>query len=252
MGKKDSFFSVNNTVTHLSEEDAKQTANYVEVIKAFTRTTNQSIYVIDYEKQGFEFVSENPLFLNGHTPEEVEEMGYDFYFKYVPEQDLQLLLKINSAGFAFFERLPLNDRKKYTISYDFQLKTNEGKLILVHQKLTPIFLNDEGKIWKAVCVVSLSSQKESGNIVIHKNGYNESFRYDLSKAIWRTEEKMELTDREKEVLQYSIRGYSINEIAEKVFLSPDTVKFHRKKMFEKMDVYNISEAISYARDNNLL
>jgi DNA-binding CsgD family transcriptional regulator len=72
------------------------------------------------------------------------------------------------------------------------------------------------------------------------------------KNYWKNLDKIELSDREKEIIQYSIRGYAINEIAEKLFISPDTVKFHRKKMFEKMDVANISEAISYATVNKLV
>ena len=95
------FFSFQNTVNNISSEEQKQTANYLEPIKAFARTTYKSIYVIDYQEKGFEYVSENPLFLCGHSAEEVQQMGYAFYFKYVTEPDLNLLLKINTIGFEY-------------------------------------------------------------------------------------------------------------------------------------------------------
>lgn len=247
-----SFFSSKNTVNNLTENETQQTNNYIEAIKAFSRTTYSSLYVIDYEKKGFDYVSDNPLFLCGHTPEEVKEMGYEFYFKYVPPEDLDLLLKINTIGFDFYETKPIQERKEYTISYDFLLKTEEGKSILINQKLTPVFLNEEGKIWKALCVVSLSSKLSSGNIIVYKNGSDETYEYDLNANYWKTLEKTKLNNREKEILQYSIRGYAIKEIAEKIFVSPDTVKFHRKKLFERLDVTNISEAITYATNNKLL
>lgn len=247
-----SFFSSRNTVKNLSDSDTEQTSNYLWAIEAFARTTYNSVYVIDYQKKGFEYVSGNPLFLCGHTAEEVKQMGYNFYFNYVPEEDLELLIKINTVGFDFYEKILPDERKEYTISYDFHLKTDEGKKILINQKLTPLFLNEEGKIWKAVCIVSLSTQQSSGNITINKNKGNESFKYDLNADTWRTLEKIVLTDREKEILQYSLRGYAIIEIAENIFISPDTVKFHRKKIFEKFNVANISEAISYATTNKLL
>jgi DNA-binding CsgD family transcriptional regulator len=41
-------------------------------------------------------------------------------------------------------------------------------------------------------------------------------------------------------------------MAESIFVSPDTVKFHRRKLFEKLDVSNISEAIVYTINNNLI
>jgi len=241
-----------NTVNKISNEDQKQTANYLEPVKAFARTTYKSIYVIDYEKKGFEYVSENPLFLCGHTADEVKEMGYAFYFKYVTEPDLDLLVKINTIGFEFYSKIALNERIYHTISYDFHLKNQEGKIILINQKLTPMFLTADGKIWKAICIISLSNEQDSGNIKIYKKGDNKIFKYDLEGDYWKATEKIKLTSREKEVLQYSIRGFTINEIAEAIFVSPDTVKFHRRKLFEKLEVVNISEAIAYATNNRLV
>ncbi len=246
------FFSLRNTVGDISNNEQKQTTNYLEPIKAFARTTYKSIYVIDYQKKGFEYVSDNPLFLCGHTAEEVKEMGYSFYFKYVIEPDLNLLLKINTIGFDFYEKIPLEERKFYTISYDYHLKNQEGKKILINQKLTPLFLTDDGKIWKAICIISLSAESRSGNIKIYKKGDNKLFCYDLEGDFWKSNEIIALTSREKEILQYSTRGYTINEIAKAIFVSPDTVKFHRKKLFDKLDVANISEAIVYATNNRLI
>jgi len=67
MADIDSFFSSRNTVRKVSEADTHQLSNYLEAIAAFARTTYKSIYVIDYEKKGFEYVSDNPLFLCGHA-----------------------------------------------------------------------------------------------------------------------------------------------------------------------------------------
>lgn len=247
-----SFFDSRNTIQELTHHESAQKANYLEAVKAFARATYTSIYVIDYLKQGFEFVSDNPLFLCGNTPEQVLEMGYNFYFNHVPTIDLELLLKINAVGFDFYEKIPLNERIFYTISYDFHLKSKEGKLILVNQKLTPVFLTENGKIWKAICIISLSSERKSGNIKIYKNGENKVYNYNLDDDCWEISEKTSLTKREKEILQFSTRGLTINEIADTIFVSPDTVKFHRRKLFEKLEVTNISEAIAYATNNKLI
>lgn len=246
------FFSFKNTVNNISDNDQKQTENYLEPIKAFSRTTYKSLYIIDYQKKGFEYVSDNPLFLCGHTAKEVQEMGYAFYFRYVTPPDLDLLIKINNIGFDFYENIPIKERKFYTISYDFHLKNKDEKTILINQKLTPMFLTKNGKIWKAICIISLSTEAKSGNIKIYKKGDNKIFNYDLEGNFWRKVKIVKLTNREKEVLQYSTRGYTINEIAEAIFVSPDTVKFHRKKLFNKLEVSNIAEAISHVTNNGLI
>lgn len=66
------------------------------------------------------------------------------------------------------------------------------------------------------------------------------------------EEKPRLSEREQQILEYSAKGMSLKEISEKVFLSTETVKFHKKKITEKTGTQNISEAISYAKMNKLI
>lgn len=252
MGNIKDFFSIKNTVNEIPDQGQLQASDYLEAIESFARTTYKSIYVIDYQEEGFEYVSKNPLFLCGHTAGEVKEMGYEFYFKHVPKPDLDLLLKINSVGFDFYDQIPVKERKDYTISYDFNIKNQEEKMILLNQKLTPMFLTKQGKIWKALCIVSLSSEREPGNIEIYKNGSNEIFKYSFDGDYWKKCKKIKLSSREKEILQLSTRGFTVNEIAESIFLSPDTVKFHRRKLFDKLEVNNISEAIMYATNNKLI
>lgn len=226
--------------------------NYLEVVKAFAKLTYQSIYVIDYQNKSFEYVSDNPLFLCGLNSREVEQLGYGFYFRNVGEDDLNLLLKINEIGFDFYDRLPMEDRKDYTISYDFHIINEKKNSILINHKLTPIFLNEEGKIWKAMCLVSLSPNNTSGNITISKQNSDVIWNFNLKTNKWESQERVKLSDRETEILRLYAGGLSITEIAEKIFVSPDTVKFHRRKLFEKIGVQNITEALSYATNNKLL
>ena len=123
---------------------------------------------------------------------------------------------------------------------------------MINQKLTPMFLTNNGKIWKAICIVSLSAERQAGNIKIYKKGDNKIFKYDLDGDFWKADEKIKLSSREKEILQLSTRGFTINEISESIYVSPDTVKFHRRKLFDKLEVTNISEAIMYATNNKLI
>lgn len=246
------FFNKNNTIQHISDDDTKQLQHYLAVAEAFSRISYKSIYVIDYQTQSFEYVSDNPLFLCGLSSQEVKDLGYEFYFKNVKKEDLDLLLKINEIGFDFYEKLPIDERKDYSISYDFHLINEQGNPILVNHKLTPIYLNKEGKIWKAMCLVSLSNQPKAGNICISKQGSNEIWKYNLTTDIWEKEQKIQLKKRETEILKWASRGLSISEMATKLFLSPDTIKFHRRKIFEKIGVQNISEALAYAKMNKVI
>ena len=84
-----------------------------------------AFYIIDYNKQSFLYVSDAPLFLSGYEQDEVLEMGYEFYNKVVPPEDLEMLVEMNEKAFEFFYNLPTERRDKGFISYDYRLKRKE-------------------------------------------------------------------------------------------------------------------------------
>lgn len=61
-----------------------------------------------------------------------------------------------------------------------------------------------------------------------------------------------LTDREKEVLELLARGQRNKEIADALFISERTVKFHVGIIFQKLGVSNRAEAVSRAIQTGLV
>ncbi|MDH6253115.1 DNA-binding CsgD family transcriptional regulator [Chryseobacterium sp. H1D6B] len=242
-----------NKIKTISDKDKIQFCNYLEVVKSFAKITYQSVYVIDYEEMKFEYVSDNPLFLCGYSSEDVLEMGYEFYFNNVPREDLELLALINNLGFDFYDKLPeTDDRKLYSISYDFHLKGKYDKPVLINHKLTPLFLNENGAVWKSLCIVSISHNRNAGNVTINKHGSDILWRLDTTKKAWIEENKSKLKEKELEILRLYAQGLTINQIAERMFISPDTVKYYRRKIFEVFGVKNVTEALSFAVDNKII
>lgn len=241
-----------NKVGPVAAEDQLQLMEHLPVVEALARLTYESIYVIDYERMAFDYVSPNPLFLCGYTVDEVMAMGYDFYFRNVPEKDLELLNILNEAGFDFYDKIPLSERKLYSIAYDFHLTDKSGKQTLVNHKLTPLFFTGSGQMWKSICIVSISHQKEAGNVTIFKQGSGDVWHLDLLTRYWHKSSKPGLTEREIEVLRLYARGLTISEIAEKLFVVPDTVKYYRRKIFENFGVSNIVEALAYAVHHKII
>ena len=58
---------------------------------------------------------------------------------------------------------------------------------------------------------------------------------------------MDLSDREKEILDLLAKGYTSPQIAEALNLSAETVKWYRKKLLAKFDVANTAELIAAAK-----
>ncbi len=176
MKTTDDFFIPDNEVKLPEELDYSRVDEYIRSAEAFSRSTYQSVYIIDYFKQNFLYVSPNPMFLCGLTPEQMMKLGYRFYLEYVPEDEQQFLIDLNEAGFSFYKRFRLNERKDWYISYDFNI-LNGGRKILVNHKLTPLVLTSDGRIWLALCVVSASTHTSPGHVEMHRVGSPDYFEY---------------------------------------------------------------------------
>ncbi|HLF99196.1 MAG TPA: response regulator transcription factor [Acidimicrobiia bacterium] len=61
-----------------------------------------------------------------------------------------------------------------------------------------------------------------------------------------------LTERELEVLQLVAQGLSNRKIADKLYISENTVKNHVRNMLEKLHVHSRMEAVLYAMRENLI
>jgi DNA-binding CsgD family transcriptional regulator len=231
-----------------SENDYKNINTYIKAAELTSQLTYQSVYIIDYYRKGFPYVSNNPLFLCGNTPEAVMKMGYNFYLQHVPEEDLELLLEINQAGFAFYRDIKKEDRTKYNISYDFHIIQPNKRPYLINHRLAPYVLDKSGNIWLALCYVSSSSNKTSGNIMIRNHESAEVYQYDLKQKLWQMQPNLRLTDIEKEILLLSSRGLTMPEIAIQLYLNVNTIKYHRKNIFKKFHVNNIAEALTYSNN----
>ncbi|MHB8851832.1 MAG: response regulator transcription factor, partial [Ignavibacteriaceae bacterium] len=55
-----------------------------------------------------------------------------------------------------------------------------------------------------------------------------------------------LTPREKEILSGLVEGNSFKTIADSLFISIETVRFHFRKIYKKLHVHSQSEAVAKA------
>ena len=249
MSKIDDFFYSGNAVG--GEPDYGLADTFVRTAEAFANATYQSVYIIDYYRRNFLYVSPNPLFLCGIKAEDVRKLGYQFYLDHVPSDEVGMLLEINQAGFSFINRIPHDEKHKYTIAYDFHIINGKEK-ILVNHKLTGLAYQPDGSVWLGLAVVSLSTHTQPGQIRMNCQGKSEFWEYSLDFHKWEAHSELVLNETEKAILILSIQGFTINRIAECAHLAIDSVKSARRRLFEKLEVNNISEAISYATNYKLL
>jgi regulator of cell morphogenesis and NO signaling len=66
------------------------------------------------------------------------------------------------------------------------------------------------------------------------------------------DKSVELSEREKDVINCVVKGMSNKEIAEKLFISLNTVTTHRKNIAKKTDIHSPAALTLYAIMNNIV
>jgi len=119
-------------------------------------------------------------------------------------------------------------------------------------QLVVLELDKKGNIWLSLILDDLLPDKVSFDgvnrrLVNIKNGRIYLFKNELE-----SNKKTILSTREIEVLGLVSKGFVSKEIADRLFLSVNTVNNHRQNILEKVGASNTSEAVTYAKNLGLL
>ena len=251
MEQTTTFFTMANSVKGITQADYRQIMPCVETVKSFARTTHKSIYIIDFYKKDFLYVSESPTLLCGLKASVMQEMGYDFFHTYVPEEEQPMLDGMNQAAHEAFYAVPAEHRRECMLSFDFHLR-HDDRLILVNHKSTPMALTQDGAIWLVMATVSISPHKTPGHIEFFQFHTRERLEYSLETGCWNNRMTIELRPEEQQVLILSAQGYTMKGISEQMLRSFDTVKFYRRQIFKKLGVQSVAEALTFATNYGLI
>lgn len=247
---KDDFFTPSNLVTGVTEEDYRNAGLRLEGLRAMERLSNRKFYVIDYFRKTFLYVSEGFADFCGLPREYIKRLGFDLYVKHVPEDDLRMLLEINRQQFKLLGSFTPDDAEEYKICCDFCFECHGHRQIIYHQ-LTPFAMKD-GRVWLALCSASMSSSTNSGNVVIVKGDSSICYDFNLCTKNWKDKRKIRLSRMERDVIMLSACGMTVQGISQYLCRSLDAVKSCKRKLFKKLCVKSISEAITYAMNHHLL
>jgi len=223
--------------------------DYLNSLKDASNLIDDSIYVVDFHKRCFRFVSDKGIFLCGRSPLQVMQSGYEFYKELVHHDDYEMLVEIYRAVLSYFyhQDTPVHDLA-YVV-FDFRLHGNRGLLMASH-RARPLIVNDQVRM--AICTVSLSMNKTPGNLYAYYNDQDFCYQYSLERKRWKKEPMIHLRQREKNILEFSRAGITKNDVAEILAISPNTLRNKEAAIFEKLNVHSMMEAVNYAINHRLI
>lgn len=245
------FFDVTSNIKDEYEEEYIDIQPCIDTLDTLSKISNLAFFILDYSKKEFLYCSPFHLLANYLSAEKMKEMKFSFLKEFTSPEDYEFLSWIYKEGFKFYYNLPKEDRLKYTLSYYFNSLINKDKILLNH-KITPVKLNKKNEIWLCLCVATIANKGVNKEIEIKNIETSQRFIYNKGSRKWVEHLPVMLTEKEISILRLSMQGYTNLEIGNIMHFDINTIKFHKKRIFSKLNVSKIQDAISYAINNKLL
>lgn len=225
----------------ITDSDYGFLPSLTDFLDTLTNMTYKAIYVIDYNKGNFLYISDSPIFLGERARKTVLETGLQHYEQICDKNELSKIEHINSAANLFWSNLPPQHKREYSLTYNFHIN---GKLI--HHKMCPIKLDRDGNIWLTLCTISLANNTDVLKAYIIHEKSHAAWKYNPDTEYWTEKPQTLLDDNEKNVLAMSYAGMTIEQISKRLCKSVESVKKYRQSIFSKLGTTNITESIACA------
>jgi DNA-binding NarL/FixJ family response regulator len=98
------------------------------------------------------------------------------------------------------------------------------------------------------CLKSL----EDGDLALNRSTATHLIQSLMEVKSSNRDQEARLTNREREILQLVAEGFSNKVIGQRLSVSENTVKYHIKKILQKLNAQNRTEAVAYALRSGLL
>jgi DNA-binding CsgD family transcriptional regulator/PAS domain-containing protein len=237
---------------HLDEKELrKRVHRHVgRCAKELTHLPGKSVFIlVSNPDLQYIYVSDSVKGLLGYTKEEIITNGFQWLFSLLSPEELDYKQQLMRDVYEHFEGLNRDQILNAVVRYDIVVKRSDGELVHLLEEMMLLEVDDAGKPLITSCFLhninsyGVSGKRQCRIYLTRSNTEELSFSKNYCihpKAIFR------ISSRELEVLEQFANGLSTEQVANKLFVSANTIKTHRKNILFKMGVQNTSEAIKIA------
>jgi len=215
---------------------------------------DSSVVLYDLYRRRYAFLTSSFKFLLGYDREQALGQGPEYFYRRMPEEDLQFVLETVTGTMRFLYCQPGGERRDYKLGFDFRIRRADGRLIRLLQQVVVLELDARGNIWLVLAVndrIGGPPEAPPRRSLRHL-GNGKSYLFAAEEPQAAAAAGPELTRREIEVLGLVAVGLASREIADRLYISTATVNNHRQRILSKTGARNSSEAVRYAARLGLL
>ena len=226
---------------------------HIEMLQLVDVIETSAISIFDLHQPKPLYLSKRYESVFGWEIEEAHAEGNDYMNRRIHPDDFLSMMEAGNYYMQFAINLPTEEKKNYKLLFDYRIISSGDQYIRVIEQQMALELDKRGNVWLALGLMDISPDQDvdapvRSRLVNLKTG--ELFLFPVPSM--EENQPLNLSKREKEVLGLIAKGLISKEIADKLFISVNTVNTHRQRIIEKLEVSNSAEAIQYAVMHGLI
>ena len=214
---------------------------------------NSTFYCItNTQTLKFEYISKNMFSCIGIKKEELNAKGMEYLWSRMHPDDIELWLVAMKELMRFtLSEISEDDRVKMSYTWNYRLKQANGNYVNIIQNTTPIKFDELKKPIIGLAHYTVIGSHltmdvcASAKFLNDKNEYETLYFNNFSQKLI----SKGLTNRQRDIIRLLVLNNSSKEIAEKLFISSNTVDTHRRNILKKLNISSTGELKGLIKSN---
>ena len=226
--------------------------NKIIELDAFLPYNSTFFCVTNTQDLSFEYISKNMFSCLGLKNETVVKGGMRYFWSRIHPDDLEhWLIALKDLMNYTLSEIHVEERKQMSYSWNYRFKNAKGVYVNIIQNTTPLEFDEDIKpiIGLAHYTVLNSNIKmdmcASAKLLNSNNEYETKYFNNFSQKLISDG----ISNRERDIIRLLVLNYSSKEIADKLFISSNTVDTHRRNILKKLNISSTGELIGMLKMN---
>lgn len=201
-------------------------------------------YLINFADMGISDISSGFEKIHGMPPE--QNRNINDILSLIHPDDMEFVRKAEERVHLYIMDMGIENVTRYKASYNLRLKTADGTHRLFNHQSLVLSVDENYNVVHSINIhTDISHVTDKNNYKWSAIGLAGEPSY-LNMDVWEKTAEADMIEkrfsqRELEVMRMIAKGSSTKSIAEKLFITTDTVKAHRKHIMAKSGCANMAE-----------
>ena len=210
--------------------------------------------ITNTQELSFEYISKNMFSCLGIDKKEMQEKGMRYFWSRIHPDDVESWLSaLNELMNFTVNEISIEQRTRMNYTWNYRLKNSKNEYVTIVQNTTPLEFDIENKPIIGLAHYTVLNANINMDVCASAKWLNNNNEYE-TKYFNNFSQKLisnGISNRERDIIRLLVLNFSSKEIAEKLYISPNTVDTHRRNILKKLNISSTGELVGMLKMNKM-